>query len=99
MAERLVIAFAAWGFAIAYVALRRHYSRTNLLLVAVGSALTLAALAADPAQGVLISLGALGAGLWVTGYEWEKRRMSTAGERQRVKQPSRGQGGSGSFSL
>ncbi len=74
MVERLLVGLLVWAMAVAYVAIRHTYSPTNLLLIAVGSALTLIALAVNPDDGVVISLAALGAGLWVRGADTEKRR-------------------------
>lgn len=79
MAERLIIVFAIWAIGIAYVVIRRRYSPMNLLLVSVGSALTLIAFATVPDHGLELALAALGATLLTTGYEWEHRMQG--GER------------------
>lgn len=85
MAERLVIVFAIWAIGIAYVVIRRRYSAMNLLLVSVGSALTLVAYAAVPDYGFELALAALGATLLTTGYEWEQRRRQGGESTPRIR--------------
>jgi hypothetical protein len=74
LVERLLLALPFWVIGVAYMAIGHRYSPANLLLVAAGSALTLIAVAVNPDDWVVISLAALGAGLWVRGADAEKRR-------------------------
>jgi hypothetical protein len=76
MVERLLLVVPFWIAALVFLALRRHYTHRNLLLVAFGSGSFLAALAVDPEAGALIAVGAIGALLWVRGTDAERERQS-----------------------